>query len=74
METATRLRGDLTEMRATQRLSDLNRRLIETVAEKNVLLDQKKFLIGEVNHRVQLVSSFLSFQAKDRTIPYSRKR
>jgi light-regulated signal transduction histidine kinase (bacteriophytochrome) len=69
VEAATRLRSDLTELRATQRLIDLNKRLIETVAEKDILLDQKKFLIGEVNHRVQnslqLVSSFLSFQAKD---------
>jgi chemotaxis family two-component system sensor kinase Cph1 len=43
--------------------------LIETVAEKNLRLDQKQFLIGEVNHRVQnslqLVSSFLSFQARE---------
>jgi chemotaxis family two-component system sensor kinase Cph1 len=73
VETATRLRSDLTEMRATHRLRDLNRRLIETVAEKDVLLDQKKFLIGEVNHRVQnslqLVSSFLSFQAKESNDP-----
>jgi chemotaxis family two-component system sensor kinase Cph1 len=69
METTARLRSDLAEMRSTQRLRDLNRRLMETVAEKDALLDQKKFLIGEVNHRVQnslqLVSSFLSFQAKE---------
>jgi chemotaxis family two-component system sensor kinase Cph1 len=69
VDTVALLRSDLEEMRSTQRLRDLNKRLIETVAEKDVLLDQKKFLIGEVNHRVQyslqLVSSFLSLQAKD---------
>jgi two-component system, chemotaxis family, sensor kinase Cph1 len=70
MEAAGRIRHDLIELRQNQRLKELNRQLTETVAEKNLLLDQKQFLIGEVNHRVQnslqLVSSFLSFQAREK--------
>jgi two-component system, chemotaxis family, sensor kinase Cph1 len=73
VETATRLRRDLIELRQNQNLKDLNWKLIESVAEKESLLDQKKFLIGEINHRVQnslqLVSSFLSLQAKESADP-----
>jgi light-regulated signal transduction histidine kinase (bacteriophytochrome) len=69
MEAAARIREDLVEVRQNHRLKEMNRRLTETVAEKNLLLEQKQFLIGEVNHRVQnslqLVSSFLSFQARE---------
>jgi two-component system, chemotaxis family, sensor kinase Cph1 len=73
IEAAGRLRNDLIELRQYRRLKDLNRQLIETVGEKDLLLDQKKFLVGEISHRVQnslqLVSSFLSLQARESTDP-----
>jgi light-regulated signal transduction histidine kinase (bacteriophytochrome) len=69
IEAAGRFRQELLEFRQSRRLRELNRQLIETVAEKDLLLNQKQFLIGEVNHRVQnslqIVSSFLSFQARE---------
>jgi chemotaxis family two-component system sensor kinase Cph1 len=69
LEAAGRMRNDLLEIRQTRRLRELNRQLIETVAEKDLLLEQKQFMVGEVNHRVQnslqIVSSFLSFQARE---------
>jgi chemotaxis family two-component system sensor kinase Cph1 len=69
IEAAGRFRQELLEFRQNRRLRELNRQLIETVAEKDLLLNQKQFLIGEVNHRVQnslqIVSSFLSFQARE---------
>jgi chemotaxis family two-component system sensor kinase Cph1 len=69
IEAAARFRQELLEFRQNRRLRELNRQLTETVAEKDLLLNQKQFLIGEVNHRVQnslqIVSSFLSFQARE---------
>jgi light-regulated signal transduction histidine kinase (bacteriophytochrome) len=68
VETAARLRVGLTEQRQRQQLLDLNRTLRETVAAKDGLIEQKEFLLREVNHRVQnslqLVSSFLGLQSR----------
>lgn len=69
LEIVETLRHDLTNVWQGQRLRELNRRLLETLAEKDQLLEQKQFLIGEVNHRVQnslqLVSGFLARQARE---------
>jgi two-component system, chemotaxis family, sensor kinase Cph1 len=69
IEAAGRFRQELLEFRQNRRLRELNRQLIENVAEKDLLIEQKQFLVGEVNHRVQnslqIVSSFLSFQARE---------
>ncbi|WP_158742710.1 sensor histidine kinase [Acidisphaera sp. L21] len=55
-------------MRQVQRINDLNRRLTDLLRDKDSLLQQKEFRITEVNQRVQnslqLVSSFLSVQAR----------
>lgn len=68
VETAARLRSAVLEARQNRRIRDLNRRLAETLRDKDVLLEQKQYLIGEVSHRVQnslqLVSGFLSLQGR----------
>jgi two-component system, chemotaxis family, sensor kinase Cph1 len=69
LEAASRLRQELIDLRQRHLLRELNQRLSGALNEKERLLDQKKFLIDEINHRAQnslrLVSSFLSLQARD---------
>lgn len=67
-EAAGRLRAAVVEVWQARRLRELNKSLLATINEKDLLIEQKEFLVGEVNHRVQnslqLVSSFLALQAR----------
>ena len=73
LEAARRLRASLIDIRQRRQLQELNRNLTRLLEDKDTLLAQKEFLIGEVNHRVQnslqLVSSFLALQARGAANP-----
>jgi two-component system, chemotaxis family, sensor kinase Cph1 len=72
-EAATRLRTALLDVKQNQRVHALNRQLTKTLQDKDFILQQKEFLLSEVNHRVQnslqIVSSFLAMQAKSSDNP-----
>jgi len=76
LDAARRLRQALLNVQQSGRVRELNRRLTDLLRDKDQLLEQKNFLIGEVNHRVQnslqLVSSFLSMQARTAESPDAR--
>nr|WP_295662442.1 histidine kinase dimerization/phosphoacceptor domain -containing protein [Polymorphobacter sp.] len=67
VEAANRLQRKMFEVQQAHRLRALNHELIATIADKESLLEQKDYLVKEVNHRVQnslqLVSSFLRIQS-----------
>lgn len=72
-EAADRLCTAITNVWQTRRIRDLNSELMKVIEQKEALVRQREFLLGEVNHRVQnslqLVSSFLQMQARDISEP-----
>ncbi len=69
VEAALRLRRAFHDAHRAIELRRLNARLASTLADREALLVQKDVLMKEVDHRVQnslqLVSAFLSMQARD---------
>ncbi|SEN08574.1 Bacteriophytochrome (light-regulated signal transduction histidine kinase) [Sphingomonas gellani] len=68
VQAAHRLRRAFDESARTRAMRKLNGELQRTLADKDALIAQKDVLMKEVNHRVQnslqLVSAFLSLEAK----------
>ncbi len=73
IDAARRFRDRVFDLRQRQRLEKLNRRLRQTLSDKEELLAQKDLLIREVHHRVQnslqLVNSMLGLQERELAIP-----
>jgi chemotaxis family two-component system sensor kinase Cph1 len=67
IESSNRLMRTIFEARQNRRVRDLNRELTATIKENEALLQQKDYLLKEVNHRtqnsLQLVSAFLGLQS-----------
>jgi chemotaxis family two-component system sensor kinase Cph1 len=68
IDAALRLRVALLDVRQNRRVHELNRQLTKILQDKDLLLQQNAFLIGEVNHRVlnslNIVSAYLGLQAR----------
>lgn len=68
VESATRIVRLMLESRNNSRIRELNRELTTTLRENESLIQQKDFLMREVNHRVQnslaLVAAFLKMQSR----------
>ena len=77
LDAAARLRTALLDVRQNRRVRELNQQLTTLVRDKDSLLQQKEFLLGEINHRVQnslaIVSGFLSLQARAADAPPLRE-
>ena len=70
---ARRFRDRVFDLRQRRRLEGLNRRLRETLSDKEELIAQKDLLMREVHHRVQnslqLVNSMLGLQERELADP-----
>ncbi|KAA0968220.1 GAF domain-containing protein [Aureimonas fodinaquatilis] len=68
-ESATRIVKLMLEVRNNRRMRELNRELTTTLRENESLIQQKDYLLKEVNHRVQnslaLVAAFLRMQSRN---------
>lgn len=77
IEAASRLARAVSDVWQTRRIRDLNRELMSTLEQKDALIQQREFLLGEINHRVQnslqLVSSFLGMQLREIEEPRGRE-
>ena len=78
LDAATRLRAALLDVQQNRRVQELNQQLTTLVRDKDLLLQQKEFLLGEINHRVQnslAIVSGVSVVAGTRlqTTPHSAK-
>ena len=73
IEAARRFRDRVFDLRQRRRLEELNRRLRETLSDKEELIAQKDLLMREVHHRVQnslqLVNSMLGLQERELADP-----